>query len=373
MSNPDELASLDATAQTELVRRGEITAAELVEAAIERIERLNPTLNAVITPMFEQARAEAAKAPAGPFAGVPFLLKDLVAEYAGAPLGEGSAFLAGHYTSDRDSELVARYRRAGLIVVGKTNTPEFGLVPTTEPLAFGPARNPWDTTRTTGGSSGGSAAAVAAGIVPMAHGNDGGGSLRVPASCCGLFALKPARGRNPLGPHYGDIGSGLVAEHGLTRTVRDSAALLDATAGYAPGDPYAAPPQARPFLQEVGADPGRLRIALSTGCLIPLAVHPDCVAAARDAAALCADLGHEIVEFTPRVDGELLAARFGRVWVGFLGWAIADWERRTGRTATEEQFEPATWRTYLRSKDLKAADYLLAMQDLQRLSREIAE
>ena len=238
-----------------LVRRKEVKAIELVDAAIDRIERLNPTLNAVVTPMYDLARkAASGPLPDGPFTGVPFLLKDLLASYAGVRFTEGSAFLSD-YVPDHDSELVARHKRAGLIVVGKTNTPEFGILPTTEPRLFGPTHNPWDVGRTTGGSSGGSAAAVAAGLVPMAHGNDGGGSIRIPASCCGLFGLKPTRGRNPLGPDYGDMFSGLVAEHAITRSVRDSAALLDATSGPDLGDPYWAPPPARPFLQEVGADP----------------------------------------------------------------------------------------------------------------------
>ncbi|MGH7301760.1 MAG: amidase, partial [Candidatus Rokuibacteriota bacterium] len=250
---------LDATAQAALVREKSVRPIDLVEAAIARIESLNPKLNAVVTPMFDRARAEAAVTPAdGPFTGVPFLLKDLLAEYGGVRFTEGSAFVAAHYTPEADSELTRRLRRAGLIVVGKTNTPEFGILPTTEPRLFGPTRNPWSLGRTPGGSSGGSAAAVAAGLVAMAHANDGGGSIRIPASCCGLFGLKPTRGRNPLGPIYGDIFSGLVVEHAVTRSVRDSAALLDATAGPDLGDPYAAPPPARPFLDEISRLPGFL-------------------------------------------------------------------------------------------------------------------
>jgi amidase len=248
MSLPDELAPLDASAQADLVRRRHVEPIELVDAAIVRIERLNPVLNAVITPLFEQARA-AARGPVleGPFRGVPFLLKDLFASYAGTRMCAGSAFLRD-FVSDHDSELVVRLKRAGLIILGKTNTPEFGLLPTTEPRLFGPSRNPWDPARTTGGSSGGSAAAVSVGMVPMAHGDDGGGSIRIPASCCGVFGLKPTRARNPLGPDAGDVLNGHAVEHALTRSVRDSAALLDATAGPDIGDPYWAPPPARPFL-----------------------------------------------------------------------------------------------------------------------------
>jgi len=368
----DDLAFLDATALADLVRRKEVKAIELVDASIDRIERLNPSLNAVVTPMYDLAR-KAALSPLseGPFAGVPFLLKDLLAEYGGAALIESSAFLRDH-VSEQDSELVSRFKRAGLIVVGKTNTPEFGILPTTEPRLFGPSRNPWDTTRTTGGSSGGSAAAVAAGLVPMAHGNDGGGSIRIPASCCGLFGLKPTRGRNPLGPHYGDMFTGLVAEHALTRSVRDSAALLDATSGPDLGDPYWAPLPARPFLQEVGAGPGRLRIALTTQAAPDVAVHPDCVAAARDAAALCADLGHEVTEVTPAIDGQVVMQAFMTLWSAGCAWTVDDWARRTGRTPTPDLFEPLTWALREMGRQHSASAYLLALQDLQKVSRQVA-
>ena len=368
----DDLAFLDITAQAELIRRGELIPVELVDAAIARIERLNPELNAVITELHDQAREAAVSVPIdAAFAGVPFLLKDLVAECAGTPLSEGSAFVAGHYISPRDSELVSRYKRAGLVIVGKTNTPEFGLQPTTEPRQFGPSRNPWDIRLTTGGSSGGSAAAVAAGMVAAAHANDGGGSIRVPSSCCGLVGLKPTRGRNPMGPDYGDAASGLLCEHVVTRTVRDTAAILDATAGPAPGDPYWPNPPERPYVTEVGHDPGRLRIALGTLPLTGLPAHADCVAAAEAAARLCIELGHEVVEATPAVDGGRLFKSFGSVWVGFLCWAIKDWARRTGRTPEEEFFEPATWRMFLRDQKHSAADYLLAVQDLQQISRDV--
>ena len=369
----DDLAFLDATAQAELVRRKEVTPRELVDAAIARIERLNPALNAVVTPMYDLARGAASgPLPEGPFAGVPFLLKDLVAEYAGAPFTEGSAFLAGCYVPQSDSELVARYKRAGLIVLGKTNTSELGILPTAEPLLFGPTRNPWDTGRTPGGSSGGSAAAVAAGMVAMAHANDGGGSIRIPAACCGLFGLKPTRGRNPLGPHYGDIAGGLAAEHAVTRSVRDSAALLDATAGPAPGDPYWAPPPQRPFVQEVGADPGRLRIAFTAQALTGAAVHPDCVAAVHDAASLCGDLGHEVVEAAPPIDGRAAGRAFAVLWAAECAWAVDDWARRTGRTPAPELFEPLTWALQERGRRHSAAAYLLAVQDIQQVSRDVA-
>lgn len=372
MGKSEDLTSLDATALAELVRKKEVKPIELVEAAIERIERVNPALNAVVTPMYDYAREQASgPMPDGPFAGVPFLLKDFLAECGGVRFTEGTAFLRD-YVPDEDSELVKRYKRAGLIIVGKTNTPELAIGITTEPRLFGPTHNPWDTDRTPGGSSGGSGAAVAAGVVPMAHGNDAGGSIRVPASCCGVFGFKPTRARNPLGPHYGDIFTGLAVEHALTRSVRDSAALLDATAGPDLGDPYWAPPPERPFVQEVGAQPGRLRIALSSQTPLGKEVHPDCVAAVRDAAALCEELGHDVVEAAPAFDGELAWQSFTTVLCAGFAWAIDDWGRRTGRTPTSEFFEPFVWSFTQRGRELSAPDYLLALQDLQKLTRDIA-
>src|SRR5271154_5139985 len=238
----DDTAWLDATGQAELVRTKEVSPSELVAGAIARIEKLNPELNAVIHELFERARDEAAgELPDGPYRGVPFLLKDLGAELAGTPLNEGMAF-AGDYRSTTTQALTQRYIDAGFVICGKTNTPELGILPTTEPQRFGPSRNPWDTGRSTGGSSGGSAAAVASGMVPAAHANDGGGSIRIPASCCGLVGLKPTRARNSLAPAYGDLMGALVVEHVVTRSVRDTAAALDATAGNIAGDPYWAPP-----------------------------------------------------------------------------------------------------------------------------------
>ncbi len=367
----DDIAFLDGTAQADLVRRKQVKPIELVDAAIERIERLNPTLNAVVTPMYEEARGVASgPLPDGPFTGVPYLLKDLGAEYAGTLLTEGSALL-GDYVSDHDTELVVRLKRAGLIVLGKTNTPEFGLLPTTEPRLFGPTRNPWDAGRTAGGSSGGSGAAVAAAMVPMAHGNDGGGSIRIPASCCGVFGLKPTRARTPLGPDLAEDWHGLVIGHALTRSVRDSAALLDATSGPDLGDPYWAPPPERPFIEEVGADPGHLRIAFTSDAA-GVAVHPDCVAAVMDAAALCSDLGHDVVEASPALDQE-------RITLSVIGLIAASttaqvdyWAGRSGRTPTEDLLEPYTWALYQAGQQRLASEYILGVHELQRLSRDIA-
>ena len=371
--NDDELTRLDATAQAELVRRREVRARDLIEAAIARIERLNPTLNAVVTPMFEDALERASgELPEGPFTGVPFVLKDLTAQYAGVRYTEGSAFVAD-YVSRQDQELVVRQMKAGLVVVGKTNTPEFGILPTTEPRLFGATRNPWSLGRTTGGSSGGTAAAVASGMVPMGHGNDGGGSIRIPASCCGLFGLKPTRARNPLGPALGDTPAGLECEHALTRTVRDSAALLDATEGPDVGDPYWAPPKKRPYAQEVGADPGRLRIGLTTSTVTQVPVDPGCVRAAEDTARLCEELGHDIVDLNlSDLDGGAISDAFITVWASGVAAVIEYWSGVLGKAPAAADFEPLTWAMRELALGRSVTDYMLAVGYLQSVTREIS-
>lgn len=372
MSDWDELAWLDASAQAELVRRKEVQPIELVDAAIERIERLNPALNAVVTPMFDYARnAAMGPLPDGPFTGVPCLLKDLTAAFANVPLTMGSRLMIEN-VPDHDSELVARLKRAGLIIIGKTNTCEFGFLPTTEPALFGPTLNPWDGTRSPGGSSGGSGVAVATGMVAAAHGNDAGGSIRVPASCCGVFGLKPTRARNSLGPDLGDYASGIVAEHALTRSVRDSAALLDATAGPAPGDPYCAPPAQRPFLYEVGAHPGALRIAFSASAPYGGPVHPDCVAAVHDAATMCADLGHHVIEDAPVLDGEAFAQHFVTVFSGAAASSLTRRARLRGARSPLESVEPYTRALYEFGLRVTAADYLVAVGAIQSMARSMA-
>jgi amidase len=371
MATRDELALLDATAQADLVRNKEVTALELVTAAIDRIERVNPSVNAVVIRMYEQAREAASQPlPDGPFRGVPFLLKDLAAEYAGVPFNEACAFLWG-YVPTEDQELVRRYKLAGLIVIGKTNTPELGLGPTTESRLYGATRNPWDPSRTAGGSSGGAGAAVASAMVPMAHGNDAGGSIRVPAACCGVFGLKPTRARNPLGPLYGDMMEGLIVEHALTRTVRDSARLLDVTAGRSVGDPYEAPSPLGPFAHEVGVAPGRLRVVFSTRTLLGEDVHPDCRAAVHDAARLLESLGHHVVEGTPPIDGEEFWRLFTSVLAAGFAWAVDDWSQRLRRTPAPEDLEPFTWALVKRGRTFSAPEYLSMTQGLQRISREV--
>lgn len=373
MSLHTDLAGLDATAQADLVRRGELMPLELVDAAIERIEALNPTINAVVTPLFDQARAAAqGTLPAGPFTGVPFLLKDLASQLAGVPLTGGSRFTAS-FVPQTDSTLVQRFKQAGLVILGKTNTPEFGILPTTEPQLFGPTRNPWDTTRSAGGSSGGAAAAVASRMVPFAHASDGGGSIRIPASCCGLVGLKPTRARTPVGPEVGDVMSGLVSPHAVTLSVRDCATLLDAIAGPDLGDPYWAPPLARPLAQEVGADPGRLRIAVTKQSLTGVPIHADCVQAVDDAARLLADLGHHVEEAKPSVNGDQISQAFVAVWTAGLAWSLDAMAFVMGKPPSREQVEPLTWAIYELGRSHPAPTYLLAVTALQQASRQIAQ
>ena len=298
----------DALGLAALVRRREASAAELLEAAIDRIERLNPRINALTLKLYERARTAITRGlPQGPFAGVPFVLKDLGQMLKGERLATGSRLFAD-YVPAKDSTLAQPFEAAGLVIAGKSSTPELGCSITTEPAAFGPCRNPWDATRTPGGSSGGAAAAVAAGIVPMAHGGDGGGSIRAPAAWCGLYGMKPSRARNPVGPDLGESLNGFSANHCISRSVRDSAALLDATSGPEPGDPYHVVAAERPFLEEAGRDPARLRIAFSTKSPGGGPVDPEWAAAAEAAARLLADLGHHVEEAAPDYDFEALLA-----------------------------------------------------------------
>jgi amidase len=371
MSGFEEYASYDGLGLAELVRRGEVQPAELVEEAIRRIERVNPQVNAVIEKTYDLARAAVgAGLPGGPFRGVPFLLKDIMADYAGVPSTRCSRFLKD-YRPDHDSEIVTRHKAAGLVILGKTNAPEFGLLPVTESELFGPTHNPWDLTRTSGGSSGGSAAAVATRTVPLAHGNDGGGSIRIPAACCGLFGLKPTRGRTPVGPDIAEAWQGLAINHVLTRSVRDSAAMLDATAGPDVGAPYYPTPPARPFLEEVGADPGRLRIAFTSEPLLPAQVHADCAAGVRQTARLCEELGHQVVEATPRIDGQAFARAFLTMVCAETRAGVADAERLIGRKATAAGFEPQTWSMVLLGDQFSAGDLAAAMETIKGTGRQV--
>lgn len=368
---------LDGLGTAELVRNGQITPEEVLDNAIERVERANPTVNAVVTTMYDEARRTLAEPlPQGPFTGVPFLLKDGGGVgYAGVPMTSASRFLAG-YVPTADGELTRRYKAAGLVVFGKTNLPEFGLQPTTEPELFGPTRNPWDPELSAGGSSGGAAAAVAAGMVPMANASDSGGSIRVPASNCGVFGMKPTRLRIASARRHTGVSfrMAVLSEHAITRSVRDSAALLDATAGPLPGDPFHAPAPPRSYLEETRRDPGRLRIVYSTTSPLGLPLHPDCVAAVEDAARLCESLGHDVEHGAPDIDGAALAAPFTVVASGGLAWDIARLERLTGRTARPELFEAATWAMIEngRAGTTSLAAYMDALVELQALCDRLA-
>jgi len=371
----DEYAGLDATAQADLVCRGEVHPKELVEAAIARLDAIDPTLNALVFRDFERARDVAAQpTPTGPFSGVPFLLKDLGVDQEGLPQYEGNrVFRDLDQRAAADDELGARFRRAGLITLGKTNVPEFGPHPTTQPEAFGATRNPWDLQRTPGGSSGGSAAAVAAGLVPIAHANDGGGSIRIPASFSGLVGLKPSRGRVGAPEQI----SRYTAQLAVTRTVRDAAAILDAVHGDVPGQLLVAPPPARRFAYEVGADPGRMRI----GVLADSAVFdgapptdPDCVAGAKQAATLLESLGHHVEDAWPRALLDMRARRAtGATWAGGGINEYNAFVTRTGREPTEEDVEPFTWARWQRAQTISLRDYLKAANAQQEWALDVVQ
>lgn len=366
-------AKCDALGLTEMVRSKKISPAELVEEAIRRTEKYNPELNAVIYKMYDQARAEAKSAlPGGPFRGVPFFLKDILpATYAGVPTSCGCRLLKDA-PMPADSELVRRFRQAGVIVVGKTNTPEFGMTHYTEPETFGPTHNPWDLARTPGGSSGGSAAAVAARLVPIAHGSDGGGSIRTPASCCGIFGLKPSRGRIPTGPTFGELWQGLAIDHVLTRSVRDSAAMLDAIAGADVGAPYAAPLQTRPFLQEVTAEPGKLRIAFTPEPFLGHALHDDCKQGLEASIRLLEQLGHTVVQARPQIDREPFAHAHLSVIMANATSAIEEVSALIKRKPSAGEYDVPTEALSLMGSTMSAADYVNALDYLETTSREIA-
>ena len=368
----EEFDRFDGLGLAELVRQRKVSPSELLELAISRLEAVNPTLNAVVAKLYDQARAAvAAGLPDGPFTGVPFLLKDLGAHYTGAVTSFGSA-LFKDFVVDHDSEITARLRRAGLAIFGKTNTPEMGLAASTEPRLFGPTRNPWSLTHSSGGSSGGSAAAVAAGVVPMAHATDGGGSIRIPASCCGLFGLKPTRARNPMGPDAGEGWGGASVGHAVTRTVRDSAALLDATSGPDIGDPYWAPPPARPFLEEVGRDPGRLRIAITTRPWNGQPVDPECAEAAIAAGRLCDRLGHHVEEDTPDVDARALGDATLIIVSANIRATLEARAAALGRELAAGDVERLTWARAVDGHTARAADYARSIGVVHRIGRVVA-
>jgi Asp-tRNA(Asn)/Glu-tRNA(Gln) amidotransferase A subunit family amidase len=361
----------DGLGLADLVRRKEVKPEELLEAAISRIDAMNPKINAVVTKMYDEARKTVSQGlPDGPFTGVPFLVKDLGATYAGVRNTSGSKLFA-EYVPDFDNELVKRYKKAGLVTLGRTNTPEFGLNVSTESVLLGPARNPWDTERSTGGSSGGTAAALAARMVPIAHGNDGGGSIRIPSSCCGVFGMKPSRGRTPVGPEFGEEWEGFAIDHALSITVRDNAALLDATSAPDVGAPYGIPVPARPFLEEVGAKPRKLRIAFFTKGAAA-ATHPDCVAAVEASARLCETLGHRVEEASPGIDYEPLQEAFILIIGAHMAAALDQTGQLLGKKVTADMVEPWTWSLAQQGWKSSAADFANTKAIVNMATRTVA-
>jgi amidase len=370
----DEIAFLDATAQADLVRRGEVTPAELLEGAIARIEKLNPTLNAVIATFFDDARARVGALPEGPFRGVPLLLKDLGGGMAGKPLYSGMRFLRdAKWCEPQDSHFTARLRAAGFSFLGRTNSPELGLLPTSEPEAFGPTRNPWNEGHSAGGSSGGSAAAVASGMVSVAHASDGGGSIRIPASSCGLVGLKPTRGRNSFGPGAGERWGGCSCEHVVARTVRDVAALLDVVSGPTPGDPYFAPPPAAPFASRLAPGP-RLRIGLMAEAgPRQTPVDAECRTAAEKAARALADLGHRVEpSYPPALDDSRAIEAFVGVVAANIAFALDSAAAKVGKPVTEDDVEPLTWAMATAGRSRTANDYIATLDKMHGFGRSVA-
>ena len=364
----------DALGLAALVRSGDVTPGDLLDEALVRLDERDGEFNSVIHRMEGEARRVIAEDLPGDggLRGVPFLLKDLGANYRGEPTSGGSRFFAGTDAPDH-SDIVARYRRAGLVIFGKTNTPELGANMTTEPRLFGPTRNPWDPALSPGGSSGGSAAAVAAGIVPSAHASDGGGSIRIPASCCGLFGLKPSRGRSPFGPARGEGPGALSQQHAVTRSVRDSAALLDVISGPDPGAPYRAPEPARPFREEVAEPPGRLRIGVSRTAPDGHRLHPDCVKALDEAASLCEDLGHAVDEAAPAWDEDAMDDAYRTVVDAGLATAVAERARGLGRPPDPgDDLEAGIAVRVEAGRATAAPDYLCAITTLHRTGRQVA-
>lgn len=367
----DEYVQYDALGLAALIASGEVSRAEVLEAAIAAVQAKNGAVNAVVYEAFDEARAAVASAPVdGPFSGVPFLIKDLALEVKGWPRSSGSRF-AQIAADAEDGVLTRRYREAGLVLLGKTNTPEFGITGTTESARLGPCRNPWNTDHIAGGSSGGSAAAVAAGMTPIAHASDGLGSIRIPAACCGLVGLKPTRDRNPNGQDDYDRSLGNVVDHIVSRTVRDSAAMLDATGYPEPDAPHAPAPKAGPYLDEVGRSPGKLKIAWSADRPFPGPVDPQVVAAIAATAETLRALGHEVVE-------QPLAADYNRLWTANRAFASASfaviferWVERLGRRPEPHELEPLTWASLEGGKSGSAMDAMRGWQDFRMICRDI--
>jgi len=376
--NSEELTWMDATAQAELVARGAVSPAELVDAAIARIERLNPKLNCVIYPRYEKARAisrDPRRLPNGPLRGVPFLMKDLIQTIEGEPFSWGwKPLKEAGITAESTSHVAAKFAGAGLIALAQTTVPEWGASLSAESRAWGATRNPWDPSRSAGGSSGGSAAAVASGIVPIAHGNDAGGSVRIPASFCGLVGLKPSRGRTSLGPAHAEMWHGLCEEGALVRSVRDAALALDIVQGYMPGDPWMAPPPAGPYREELRQAPGRLRAGfIDRGPAFHPGIHPECAAAVRNAARLLESQGHSVEpNFPAALDDARIQSAFGKVVACGEAWQAAQAEKILGRPVNADDFDEWTWFLVERGRRIGAADYLRACGWFNEFSRAAA-
>ena len=372
MSGFADYEQYDALGLADLVRRRQVTPDELLEAAIERVEARNPAVNAVVMKLYDYGRRAIAEGLAdGPLRGVPFLMKDLTSPVADVPMTRGSKFFADTPPAGADSEHVKRLKRAGLVIFGRTNTPELGLSLTCEPQLYGPTRNPWDVTRISGGSSGGAAAAVAARMLPMAHASDGFGSIRAPAACCGLVGLKPTRSRNTFAPFSGEGLGGLSTEHAVTLTLRDCAALLDATSGPGPGDPYVAPLPAGPYLKEVGANPGKLRIAWTAAAPNGAKVELECLRVLTETVKLCNDLGHHVEEFDPEIDCAAVVPTFLTLTSANTVVNLAS-HPTAGRPVREGEVERITWLTAKKGESVTGADYVRAAQAAHRLGRQMA-
>jgi Asp-tRNA(Asn)/Glu-tRNA(Gln) amidotransferase A subunit family amidase len=367
--NEDGYLAQDAVGLAGLIAARQITAAEALEAALARSAKVNPRLNAITMDLSARARRDAAAPLQGPLAGVPFLLKDLGPALAGTPT-TSSCKLYAQDIAEVDSPLTMLYRAAGLVIFGKTNTPELGLEPVTEPDMFGPTRNPWDLSRTSRGSSGGAAAAVAAGILPAAHASDGGGSIRIPASACGLFGLKPSRGRISYAPKDEGWG-GFSCGHVVSWSVRDSAVLLDVGGQPMPGDPYWTAPPDRPFLQSAAEDPRPLRIAFTTAAFGADGIDPECAEAVRAAAKLCEDLGHRVEEAAPPIERASLAAA-GVVISASVAADLDAVAARRGRPITEDEVEPVTWSSYERGREISGSAYINALRAAHAMGRAVA-
>lgn len=373
MTGFSEYDQYDGLGLAKLVREKKISPVELCEEAIKRIGKLNPVLNAVVTPMFDIGRAALKNhLPDGPFTGVPFLIKDLVSAYAGVRLTNGCRAYKD-YVPEYDTELIKRFKKAGLVALGKTNTPEFGLMGITEPELFGPTRNPWNVERTCGGSSGGSAAAIASGMVPVASGGDGGGSIRIPACYCGLFGLKPSRGRIPTGPDSGELWQGAVVENVLTRSVRDSAAMLDAIQGADPGAPYIIKTPEMSYSEEINRDPGALKIAFNTESPLGTGTHEYCKEAVMKTARLLENLGHKVEEAKPDIDGLSLADTYFTLYFAETAADIQLAETILKKKVGKKDFEITTWFFGQLGHCYNAADFVNAMRQWDHAARAMGK